>query len=354
MIALVAALLFASQPGDIALDEARAALVEGESQLKAKDAAAAVRSFREAAVRADGDPRLRRRALELRAKAAREAKMSAELKRVEQIKTHDAFLDAAKRRRNLTPADRVETFQKLDEASADYRADRDGDRLEMIKAIRALLSVRSGELEDGVKLAQAIVASEKSGRSARSIALEALWAAAEAQKDLEAAVTAALALNALINEHKTDEQRRYARVSGLDALCTRYDAKSGNGACARLEKKTTGRFTFTDHSRGSTRRELSDADLSRVHAQLLPALEDCVLSAAKRAPDAFVNSDVEIAWAIQPKGNASDLEVTPKRIRADVEGCVTERLSWARYPRSRSQERKAVRVPYHLEEQITF
>lgn len=353
MIALFAALLALSQSSGTALDRAREALVRGESELKS-DPAAAVRSFREASSQASDDPRLRKRALELRAKAAREAKMPVEQKKIELLKTHDVLLETLRRRKSFAAAERADLEKKLEAAADDYREDRDTDRVEMTKATRALLSIRSGELEAGIKLAQAVASDEKKSRAARSIALEALWNAGEAEKNLEAAVTAALALNGLINESKTDEQRRYARVTGLDALCTRYDAKSGTGSCARLEKKTTGRFTFTDHSRGSTRRELSDADLQRVHSQLLPALEDCVLTAAKKAPDVFVNSDVEIAWAIQPKGNATDLEVTPKRVRPDVEGCVGERLSWARYPRFKSQERKAVRVPYHLDEKITF
>lgn len=326
----------------------------GEIELKAKEPQAALRSFREAGERAGEDRALRKRFLELRAKAAKDAKSPAEVEKSEALRKNDERLEAARKRRGLNEKELAALAEELDEAAALYRADGDTGRAELAKAIEILVSVRSGR-QNMIGEARAIAENPKRGRAAKKAALEALWSAGEAGKDLELAASSALQLNALAAEQRPPAQRRYVRASGLDALCARYDAEQKkSGACARLEKRVTGDFTFTDLSKVPAKKELGDAELAKVHAQLLPAIEDCVLTAAKKAVDTFANSDVEIAWAIQPKGAITDIEITPKRVRSDLEPCIRERLAWARYPRYTSQERKAVRVPYHLDEQIPY
>lgn len=326
----------------------------GEIELKAKQPSAAMKSFREAGALSGEDRALRKKFLDLRARAAGEAKSQAEADKVKEVREKDELLEAARKRRGLDEKELAALAGELDAAAAFYRADQDRGRAELATAIKILVSVRSGQT-GVVGDAKAIVKDKKRGRAAKKVALEALWSAGEAGKDLELAAASALELNALAAEQKPPAQRRYLRSAGLDALCARYDAEQKKpGACARLEKKVTGDFTFTDLSRVPAKKELSDSDLAKIHAQLLPAIEDCVLTAAKKAVDAFANSDVEIAWAIQPKGHVTDLEITPKRVRPDLEGCISERLAWARYPRYTSQERKAVRVPYHLDEQIPY
>lgn len=345
--AVVIAILFESQTAD-------EAIADGTAALKSKQYDTALRLFREASALADDDARLRNKTLGLRARAAKEAKATAETDRLKELREADAVLESAKKKRNLDEKQLTELVANLDKAASTYRADHDNEHADLARAIRVLVSVRSGKLEMSGE-AHTLSQNEKRGRGARKVALEALWYVAESQKDLEAAATSALELNALIAQSRPEDQRRYVRTYGLDALCTRYDAeKKSVGACARLEKKVTGQYTFTDLSRVAPKRELGEADIAHVHAQLLPAIEDCVLTAAKKALDAFVNTDVEIAWAIQPKGVVTDVEITPKRLRSDLESCVSERLSWARYPRYTSQERKAVRVPYHLDERVAY
>ncbi|MCK6547671.1 hypothetical protein L6R52_17605, partial [Myxococcota bacterium] len=181
----------------------------------------------------------------------------------------------------------------------------------------------------------------------RRVALEALVAAA--RDDLDALTAATLRLNAAEADGLGAEARPYHRRRGLDALCTRYDAAHGAGACARLEHERTGRWSFTDHTRARPRRELSSADLAAVHQQLLPAIEDCIRVAAKADPEQFRDTDLRISWTVQPKGHASDEEIAPKRYDASLGPCVRERLAWARYRRYTSGERKNVTIPYHLD-----
>jgi hypothetical protein len=342
------ALQKAGDPPEGGTRTANAHALIGDVEQKKKRPKTAAQAFKAAAHAAAGDASLRKRMLAKRRAAALEGQWTDEVERIDKIFGHDSTLDEARKRPWVGKEKRAETRVKLAQGASEYARDKDAARAELANAVRALVSVQSGAPEEGVPEAKAI-AEKKGGKAARMVALEALWIGAGKTNDLEASARAALELNALRAEQMPQAQRRYARMKGLDQLCDKYDHEHKAGACARLERQVTGTYTLRDLSKDKPKKELSETDLDRAHAAFLPALEDCVLTQARSAPDTYSQTDIQISWAIQPQGTVSDVEIAPKRYKDDLTPCVSERLAWLRYPRYTSPERKSVTIPYHLD-----
>lgn len=319
----------------------------GAVELKAKRYSPAFRAYHAASLSASLDSGARAAALKGRLRAAAEGKLKPDATQTQEVKTQDAEVDKLRKRRGFNDKARTEARATLARARAVYKLDKDRVRAELADAVGALVLVRGGKVEDGMREAKAF-AEKQRPRAVRLVALEALRAGAELGNDLELALDSAFEASALLADRLPEAERRYARAAGVDVLCVRYDEAHGKAACARRERRITGRFTFTDFSRAKAKSSLSEDDLARVHAQLLPALEECLLTAAKRAPDVFLGTDIEVGWVVQPSGRASDLEISPRRVRSDVGDCLDERLGWARYPIYSSDERTTVRIPFHL------
>lgn len=347
--ALDAAIVLARQAAKVSSEDParaiRAHMLAGDLELKRKRPVNAARRYRDAAHLTIADPVARRRATSKRRAALATAKSAKRLAHATKLVEADALVREAEQSPRR-PARGRALRAKLADAAALYRRDRDLVFADRALAARALVAARSGAIDEALAEASPLTARSQPP-SIRRVALEALVAAAG--RDLDALTAATLDLNAAEAETLPEARRRHHRRRGLDALCGRYDRAHAPGACARLEHERTGSWTFTDRSRERPRRELSDADVAVVHAQLLPALEACLRVAAKADPEQFRGTDVRIGWTIQPMGLVSDEEIAPKRYRGALEPCVRERLSWARYPRYTSGERKSVTIPYHLD-----
>jgi hypothetical protein len=321
----------------------------GEIELKLKHYKTAAHDFKEASQFALDDHRTRAAMLKKRRAAWEKAADNARVEAVDQLVKHDAFVLGAMRRPANPENKRAEVRAQISQAIMAYKSDGDPLRAEWAAAVRALVSVRSNDPDGGLAEAKPIADNKKAVRMARIAALEAIQYGSTIRDDIDGATRAALALNALVSEPLPEERRRYARMKGLDVMCTKYESQHGTGSCTRLERETTGRYSFTDLSVGRARKELSDDDLDRAHRQFLPALEDCVLTSARNNRDAYQSTDIQISWAIQPKGQASDVDIKPKRYQTELMPCVEERIAWLRYPRYTSPERKTVTIPYHLD-----
>lgn len=322
----------------------------GDVAMKQRRFRGAHRAFKRAAASSVSDRASRRRLLRKRRRAAREARLALEVERVHEIVRHDAAVDALMHQTSISARRRDEIRSAIDAAIQIYREDGDLSSERLATAVRALAFARAGLHEDAFADASTLAWAPENSKIVRSCALEATWISGAALERFDAAARAAVELNALRHEGLPEAKRRYARIRGLDAVCARYEETRAPGSCARLERDVTGAYTFTDFSIPRPKRELSDGDVERVHTQFLPAIEDCVREAARRSPDTYVGSELRIGWAIQPRGRATDVEIAPRRYKDDLEGCVTERVGWLRYPRFFSGERKTVTVPYRLGE----
>jgi hypothetical protein len=327
----------------------RAKALLGEIEVKRKRFKTAAHEFKEAMRFALDDHHARGRMLAKRRAAYEKASDKLRMDLADQIAKHDAVLLATLRKPFNPEGKRAEVRAQLASAMAVYKAEEDPIHVQWAAAARALVSAKSGAPDEALQEARPIADDKNTYRAVRATALEAIQSAALAKEDVDAATRAALMLNAALSESMPEDRRRYVRMKGLDTLCGRYEGEHGAGSCARLERESTGRYTFTDLSVGRVRKELSDDDLDRAHRQFLPAIEDCVLTSARANRDAYQSTDIQISWAIQPKGQASDIDIKPKRYERELMPCVEERIAWFRYPRYTSPERKTVTIPYHLD-----
>jgi hypothetical protein len=201
--------------------------------------------------------------------------------------------------------------------------------------------VRSSKPDDGLRVAEKVVSKSDTSKYAAVLAHEArAWALLE-KNDVEGAAEAAIRFNQLKNPG--------GRSPLLDRACSRFEKEAGAGKCIRLEIKLTGEVSFTDFSTGRRIQELSEDDIDKVHAQALPALEDCVLAAAKREKEFYRGVEIQISWSIDTEGQVYDVDIAPSRNKNDIMPCAAARLKRLRYPKVVSKERKNVMIPYHLD-----
>jgi hypothetical protein len=312
----------------------------GEVESKRERPLEASKRYAEAARLARPDLRLRRKLLTQRKREAERAKAENSKALADEVLEADRTLDQVARRPRREGQSLDKTLESLAEAAQTYRRDRDSDRAEEALALRALVLVRSQKPDDGLRAAERVV-KQKLSKYAALVVHEARAYALLEKGDLENGVRAALEYSHLRNPG--------GRTPILDRACALFDKENGEGKCTRLEIKMNGEPTFTDFSTGKRKSELSQDDIDKVHSQALPALEDCVLSAARKEPEFYRNVDIELSWVIDAEGRAQDVEVVPNRNKKDIMPCAQSRLSRLRYPKVYSRERKNVTIPYHLD-----
>lgn len=325
----------------------RAARLCAELEVDRRDWPAAVRRYRDAQRLALDDLAEHRRLLLLRKNAAKEAGRAPLVQLLEELLDADDDLQVALRRPERSGAGLQKTLASLESAQTAFAKDRDQGYLLLIRAVRALVRARSGEAKDVRGEAERLVA-EVLHRPARQAAVEAAFLGAEAEGDVDAGAELAIRLNQARSADLPERRRRYSRGRELDRACRAYDQKNGAGACAKREFELTLSVSLVDYSRDRRRGELSPDDLSRVHAQALPALQACVLRIARHEPERFRDTDLVLSWVIDAEGKPIEIGIAPKRYQEDLKGCA-ELVAWFRYPRVSSREPKSVQVPYHLD-----
>lgn len=331
--------------GESPLAEAQALQLCGDVEMRRERFRAAADRYGDAAKRAREDLRLRERLLYARRNAARKGKATRSVELTKDVLKADRTLRQAMRRPRRRGKALDKTLAALSEAEQVYRRDRDRDRAVEARAVRSLVLVRSGKPDAGVRIAERLTDARRTPEHAQMIAHQALATVRYEQGEMESAARSAIRFNHLRNKGLPEERRWHSRAPLLDRVCS----KLGVSECTRLELKLTGDATFTDFSKGRRRKELSQADIDRVHAQALPALEACVLAAARKEPDFYRGVDIQLSWSINPEGRATQIDLSPKRNRPDILPCAQKRLTRLRYPRVYTKERKNVVIPYHLD-----
>jgi hypothetical protein len=217
-------------------------------------------------------------------------------------------------------------------------------------AMKSRQLAASGASEEAITIAERVIkAGDDVPAWIRQIALDSALKASVATHDLEGQARYALLLNWMANHSLPEDQRRYARQPWVDTICERYDRKNGAGSCALLALKVTGEVSLHDRSLGRKVRTLQDNDVERAHQDFLPLVRDCLATATHADPERFEGeAGVDVSWGIDRNGRAVEVEVSPRRMREALGGCISERLSWFRYPKSDSQEMKFVSLSFEL------
>lgn len=341
------ALSAADEPPSGGPRSVRAAKLCAELEVDRRDWPAAIRRFRDAQRLALDDLAEHRRLLLLRKNAAKEAGRTPLVQLLQELLDADDDVQVALRRPERSGAGLQKTLATLEAAQTSFAKDRDQGYGLLIRAARALVRARSGEAKEVRAEAERLVA-EVLHRPARQAAVEAAFLGAEAEGDIDATAELAIRLNQARTADLPERRRRYTRGRELERACRAYDQKNGPGACAKREFELTLSVSLVDYSRDRRRGELSPDDLSRVHAQALPALQACVLRIARHEPERFRDTDLVLSWVIDPDGKPIEIGIAPKRYQEDLKGCA-ELIAWFRYPRVSSREPKSVQVPYHLD-----
>lgn len=316
----------------------------GDEALAAQKPLVAASHFAAAAKLTRHDLRRRRQLLVRRRRASQKAKATKSAELAKEVMAADKVMARLIRRPRRSKSTLSPALTSLQEARRVYRRDRD-PRVEETLALEALIRVRAGEVEEGRRTAERLLDKRSDNRHASMLLQEALAHAHLAEEDLPKAASAAIRMNTLRNEDVPEPARHHRRAALLERTCKRF----GLAECTKLELRLTGDVTFTDFSRGRRKSELSAEDIDLVHAQALPALQACVLDAARKEPEFYRGADIKISWSIRPDGIVEGIDLSPKRNQSDIMPCAQARLTRLRYPRVRSQERKNVVIPYHLD-----
>lgn len=328
---------------------AKALLLCGDIEMKAKKYRAAIAHYKKAGHQAVGDKPLRKKALQGRRMAiAKKTKKAPRGDFIGELLYADLELYRASMGRVIKGGLLKSVLTQLDKAESLYRKDKDWHSVTWTKASRALVKVRGGLVDDGLREAERLVR-RKIPIFAEVTATDAIQYGRYEKDDIDLAAKVAVWHNHIRYQDLPDKVRRHRRTGIILRICQKYDKKYGAGACSRLEIQDTGTLTLKDHSRGRKRFKLSQKDIDLVHSTALPALEDCVLSAARKDREFYRETEIRIGWVITPLGRAINSEIEPGRYKKDLAACVDERLGWFRYPKTKSRERKSVMVPYRLE-----
>lgn len=309
----------------------------------------AMRRYRDAAHAAVHAPKLRRRLLAGRRRAAHSAHMSQAAKAVTLLLQEDAKTQGILRRPRRSARTIKAAIETLEHAKRVYLGDRDRQQARLTDAVRALVLAESSEPARAKKLANRVLA--KPGPSTvTQPALKALYLAHTKIGAPGPAAEAAIRLDMARYDDAVEARRRFARGREMKRACRALDSEAGPGACARMQLKLRGFVALVDHSRRRVRGRLTQAELDRVHAEALPALEGCVLGLARSDPERYREEQLKFSWTIGPKGRPLNIEVRPRRHVDGAKACTEGTIAWFRYPRPpASAERTNVSVPYRLD-----
>lgn len=327
---------------------ARAHAACAEVELDRDRPRAAERAYGRAARAAVHSDRARRKYLARRRSAATRARRPEAAKRVTELLAHDAQLKATLRRPRRSEREAERLAKTLLDARRAYRADRDGSRVRLADAARALVLGFSSRAALAEKLAQRVLKRPAPDRVA-AVAWRALYVARRGG-DPKAAAEAAIRLDEVRFAARPEAERRYARGRELRDACRALDDAEGAGACVRLQVSLRGYAALVDYSKRRRGGPLQEAELARVHADALPTLERCVLGLARDDPERYRGEELTFSWTIGNDGRPLDVEVRPGRHAEAAATCIEDAVAWFRYPRTpRTAERRNVRIPYRLD-----
>jgi hypothetical protein len=166
----------------------------------------------------------------------------------------------------------------------------------------------------------------------RRRALARLAAVLPGAREPEGAVRLALRENAVAASLVEPELRAWVRSPELDALCARYDAAAGAGACRRLERELNGGWTFRDFSRGKPTEALTAEQVKVVNEHYAPLLQECLGEQARRLtpPDA---QRFDVSWTVQNDGTVREAHLRRDLDDSPLAQCLRAQFPRWRYPR---------------------
>ncbi|MBL8920466.1 MAG: hypothetical protein JNJ54_16500 [Myxococcaceae bacterium] len=167
----------------------------------------------------------------------------------------------------------------------------------------------------------------------RRRALGRLLAKARADKRLEDAARFALRDAEAFGSTLAEAERVWGRPPEVDVVCAAYDDASGAGACRKLEKQLTGRWTFRDFSKDKPREGLSGDQVRAVNEHYAPLLQECLSAQARRLrpPDAV---RYELRWMVFNDGRVGEVHFKDGRHDdSELAKCLRAQFETWRYPR---------------------
>lgn len=253
----------------------------------------------------------------------------------------DAVIDRAAARPKRPPRRLESDLEALGQAIETVRQIGDRRRAAFATVLRHHILSRSGEPERALRGLRKWT--KHSNRSIRRRARRVEVEASLATKAFERAAVAAA-------RRRLDRADRPDGPLRPDALLQKACRAWGREACARQIHKTTGVYLMTDHSRRKPARQRPPALMETLHAEATVALMDCLLAHARADKARFAGARLELSWVVDPNGRARAPELRPRRYRDLIEGCVSERLSWLRYPRLVGrQSHETVSIPFAID-----
>lgn len=176
--------------------------------------------------------------------------------------------------------------------------------------------------------------------NARRKALNALTAVDLSGKKIEAALVHSLKENAIFASTLPEAERPWARSAKVEQLCAQYDTATGPGSCRKLEKQTTGTWSFKDFSiaKSAAVNGLSADQVKSVNEHYSPPLQSCLSEQARRlvAPD---QAQYEVRWVVFNDGRVGEVHLQPDLEQSPLAACLRRQFSVWRYPVSRANGR---------------
>lgn len=169
--------------------------------------------------------------------------------------------------------------------------------------------------------------------SVRRRALAELLSRARADRRVDEAARLSLRDAQLLATASAEPERQWVRTAEVDSTCAAYDEAHGQGACRKLERQITGRWTFRDFSKEEARDGLSADQVRTVNEHYAPLLQECLTAQARRLkpPDAV---RYELRWMVFNDGRVGEVHFKDAaHERSALASCLREQFSTWRYPR---------------------
>lgn len=163
-------------------------------------------------------------------------------------------------------------------------------------------------------------------------ALKQLGQAAMSEGDLERATKYALQETQVLWASSLPSERRWARTERVDELCAKYDAKTGAGACRKLERQVNKELSYRDYSKGSAGQGLDAETVKEVNAHYAPLLEGCLMEQARRMRPPDI-ARFNVRWTVLNNGRVTAMELPKEGAAHPLAQCLKQQFVDWRYPK---------------------
>ena len=248
--------------------------------------------------------------------------------KVKAVRDADTCLLQAEAKKVIAPC--------LEGALTFYRRQKDKlmiARVGWAKLVAALADPkRAGEVDGLLKRVES-ECTEARCTAIRRKALKTFASLALAAGDADGAASASLKEMRLGAAVLPADKRPYARSPDVDKICAAYDAKSGAGACRKLEKKLNGEWLFRDFSLAKGSGNFAADQVKSVNDHFNCLLQECLTLEADRLtpPDSVV---YDVQWSVTNDGRVGDVRLGRKdQEEGPMLQCLRKQFVHWRYPK---------------------